>query len=1019
MRRSLLILLFILANASVKCQDFSQEKAIIDREVSSYIEKGLFLNASDLLVNFATNLENNGDTLSALHYQLENCKLIDSHIDYFLHDHNYLNWEGYFSNWYVTISMMGWLNKKQEAIPYLFNMLNLVWEKVPELLPFYASDLSFILDDCTIEQYRDSIYILQKSLDVIKDLPPSRNLIKQYIRISSCFNRNRFYNSIEGVLLKYNRFQEIRKWHTINSPYINNLDVEEYGNEIIEYEVEYADLLFVFASTASDQENNPLKAISLYEEEISILTPLLSIDSGLSQKIAACHANISKDYYQLGDLARSKEFNDYAIRFLVNHKDNYEFCDILSSISLNFYNINNSQLAAQFKLTEILTRERLGWHCSQSDWGSFFTFAVNHRPSDVLLYKDIALKADKKYRESYSLFLNIGNAYSSLMNNENGFKDSAEYYFRKAESIVNTDTLFNHSRELLDLTKYSIDRSWAGHFLRLGDSVKSYHILKNNNTSSYKRYHDIAFLASSLHDVEGIHEYLPKYFYNEENKISKMLPVLGSTESDIYLDYGNIDIYHISEWASWNPTDSVSVSIAYDAALFTKGLTLRYNVLTPYYNANPEIELLKHKLDRMRDSIYIITNDEHRFLALYQYEQAERDILKKINNQLINTHWQDIREHLDESNICLEFVKYTTTASNFSTHHYAAILLSKGSHYPIFVDLFDESELYETYTLQPKSYDTETGTRLYKKLWGKLNSYIAGKRQVFFSPAGLLNLINIEALVDSSGINALEKYNLLRVSSTKQIVSSIKESPIKSVVSYGGIDYAEVAEVIDSLNTRGNWNYLKSTLTEVYNVAELLQKSNIHVTTITGSNATETSFKTLDGTTANIIHIASHGFYIPAQQREGIPYYANSAYTQTTKDELFYSGLIMSGGQMTWMDSTFKAEKNDGVLTSYEISKLDLHNVDLVVLSACETGLGDDLFDGIFGLQRAFKKAGVKSILMSLWQIDDKATSEYMELFYGFLTSGLSKQESYKRTVAEMKKRYQDANYWASFILLD
>jgi CHAT domain-containing protein len=137
------------------------------------------------------------------------------------------------------------------------------------------------------------------------------------------------------------------------------------------------------------------------------------------------------------------------------------------------------------------------------------------------------------------------------------------------------------------------------------------------------------------------------------------------------------------------------------------------------------------------------------------------------------------------------------------------------------------------------------------------------------------------------------------------------------------------------------------------------------------------------------------------------------------KDELFYSGLIMSGGQSTWTDSTFVVEKNDGILTAYEISKIDFHNVDLVVLSACETGLGDNLFDGIFGLQRAFKKAGAKSILMSLWQIDDKATSEYMGLFYDLLSYGLSKHESYKRTVAEIKKKYNDPYYWASFVLLD
>ena len=128
---------------------------------------------------------------------------------------------------------------------------------------------------------------------------------------------------------------------------------------------------------------------------------------------------------------------------------------------------------------------------------------------------------------------------------------------------------------------------------------------------------------------------------------------------------------------------------------------------------------------------------------------------------------------------------------------------------------------------------------------------------------------------------------------------------------------------------------------------------------------------------------------------------------------------MMSGGQKAWTDSTFRVDRNNVILTAYEISKLDLHNVNLVVLSACETGLGDDLFDGIFGLQRAFKKAGARSILMSLWKIDDKATSEFMGLFYEKLVKGYSKHDAYTYATHMMKEKYQDANYWASFVLLD
>ncbi len=792
----------------------------------------------------------------------------------------------------------------------------------------------------------------------------------------------------------------------------------------LEYKIAYADLLYFFASTISAQENDAVRAISLYKEEVSVLTPLLQLDCRLSQKIAACQACISKEYYILNDFVKSKEYNDSAILSLVNHWDDFEYCDILSAVALNYWNINNQTLAARFKLTEIFTREKLGWKCSQSDWALYFMYVVNENPFEVLNNKDNAISADKKYGESDGIYTYIGRAYSLIMDETNDYKDSAEFYFHKAESIIDSKYYDSNRHN----AKSSINENWASHYFRLGDYERAYNISKNNllynSNPSCINYCNVAIMASLLHDTTGIHEYLPKYYYGIEEALSKMLPILGTIESDTYLGNGEGHIYHIPELTSWNPNDIVSVCVAYDAALLMKGLTLQYNTLAPHISDDPSLIIAKQQLDKMHDSVYTIQNDDQRFLFLYRYEQAEREILRDINKKMTKVHWGDIKGNLKEAEACVEFVKYTANAYSWCegvpAPHYAAILLLGNSDYPIFVDLFDENELHDVYNLQPKSYDTESGTELFEKLWGKLDGYITGKSRVYFSPMGMLNLINIEALADSNGVTALEKYNLIRVSSTKQIIYSKKESTIQSVVSYGGIDYTEMSEaIVDSLNTRGNWNYLKNTLTEVRNVEAFLQKNNIKVTTIIGSNATEASFKALDGTTANVIHIASHGFYVPEQKRDNIPFYVKSDYTKTIKDELFYSGLIMSGGQSAWSDSSFKADNDDGILTSYEISKLDLHNVDLVVLSACETGLGDNLFDGIFGLQRAFKKAGVTSILMSLWSINDRATSEYMELFYNFLTSGISKQESYRRTVAEMKHRYQDANYWASFVLLD
>ena len=221
------------------------------------------------------------------------------------------------------------------------------------------------------------------------------------------------------------------------------------------------------------------------------------------------------------------------------------------------------------------------------------------------------------------------------------------------------------------------------------------------------------------------------------------------------------------------------------------------------------------------------------------------------------------------------------------------------------------------------------------------------------------------------GQTALQRFNLYRVSSTKNVLFPSGEQKPTYAISFGDIDYDNALIVLDSLNTRGNWSYLKNTQYEINRLKELLSENNISITANVGMDATEALFKALDGTNADIIHVASHGYYIPRGQREAIPHFANSESTKNIQEELFYSGLIMSGGQKAWTDSTFGVDRNDGILTAYEISKLDLHNVNLVVLSACDTGLGDDLLDGIFGLQRAFKKAGVKTMIMSLWNVSD------------------------------------------------
>ena len=129
--------------------------------------------------------------------------------------------------------------------------------------------------------------------------------------------------------------------------------------------------------------------------------------------------------------------------------------------------------------------------------------------------------------------------------------------------------------------------------------------------------------------------------------------------------------------------------------------------------------------------------------------------------------------------------------------------------------------------------------------------------------------------------------------------------------------------------------------------------------------------------------------------------------------------MILAGGNAVWRGEEIPDKIEDGILTAYEVSGLDLFNTKLVTLSACETGLGDiQGTEGVYGLQRSFKMAGVDYVIMSLWQVPDKETQEFMELFYTNWTGEKDIGEAFRSTQRIMRNKYEPY-YWAGFVLME
>ena len=328
----------------------------------------------------------------------------------------------------------------------------------------------------------------------------------------------------------------------------------------------------------------------------------------------------------------------------------------------------------------------------------------------------------------------------------------------------------------------------------------------------------------------------------------------------------------------------------------------------------------------------------------------------------------------------------------------------------------------------------------YTKIWLLLDPLLQGVKSIYFSPTDLLNIIPIEYALMGPEERACDKWNLVRVTSTREVIERKSNSKKEQAVLYGGLNYNLDKDELIYQSRKGNYHPtsalraveienlrygvkdLPGSLIEVNEIATFFPTSP---QVITGISGTEESFKALASSSMDIIHLATHGFFWNEEDVEKRNYvnFLNTDGKILTKEEnaMLRSGLIFSGANVGLMGESLPEDVEDGVLTALELSNLNLGNVDLVVMSACESGLGEISSEGVFGLQRGFKLAGANSLLMSLWKVDDKATQKLMTEFYKNYLGGMSKQESFHKAHMVLREDpvYSDPEYWAAFILLD
>ena len=549
------------------------------------------------------------------------------------------------------------------------------------------------------------------------------------------------------------------------------------------------------------------------------------------------------------------------------------------------------------------------------------------------------------------------------------------------------------------------------------------------------------------------------------NDVSSKFCFLSNTEREKYWNYYSQYIYVLNSWLTQNKGEQDNACL-YNNALFAKGLLLRTSTRIRERIANSESSEAKEQYEELmalqkRLGQQTLSNDSVQQIQ-ERINTIDKNLTKLVQGYVSSANlrkeydWHSIKRALGTNECAIEFMMipaWEGDSINPDFDYYAAIIKSD-SDSPMLVKLARESEINSIFgkskSLPLNRYITNLykwGSRtqaekIYKKIWEPLEVALKGINNIYYSPVGVLNTISFNAIAKDT-VYIGKEYNLFQLTSTAQI-EQVKENnkgmALSTALVYGGVLYDAnendlVAEsrnyttgnhitwnVKDEENesTRGGWGYLPGTKLEAETINSKLDSAGIHSTLISGFKANEESFK--NKTNGNdLIHIATHGFFLADKKEVALnPFVQGHRSIDTEPNAMIRSGLLLAGANRTWTGNHVIPSIEDGILTAEEISNVNLSGTKLVVLSACETGLGEiKSSEGVFGLQRAFKLAGVQSLIMSLWKVDDNATMQLMNTFYGNWIGGMSKHDAFNNAIEKIREQYKSPYYWAAFVMLD
>lgn len=419
--------------------------------------------------------------------------------------------------------------------------------------------------------------------------------------------------------------------------------------------------------------------------------------------------------------------------------------------------------------------------------------------------------------------------------------------------------------------------------------------------------------------------------------------------------------------------------------------------------------------------------------------------------KLLKSSVSDIRKSLKKDEAAIEIISFPDQSGN---DIYAAVLLTPSSK-ARYVKLFDSSLLNDYGLLNGTSLieaitskDSEDKNTIYRSkqlgamIWEPIASQLpASVKTIYFAPEGVFHFLGIENLPLPEGFNP----ELRRVTTTSLLTDRKKKSGKGNMLVVGGLDYASLPDeeftgepnhdaaemMLTRLGTTDVFRFLPGTRIEADSVASIAMAGTVSYRM--GEGKMKQIMPEFD-----IVHIATHGYSLDLGIRKRPEFLCDSVAIDRS---LYATGLALTGANV----ASNYLNREDGILSAREICDLDLSNIDFAVLSACQTAQGDITDEGCAGLVRGLKNAGVKTVMASLWSVNDTSTMLFMQEFYRYLNSDNDRYKAYRAAQNYLKDfhseiahrkfspatlsnineyyyittTYDDPFYWAPFILID